>query len=162
MAPGQPLSVAYRLYIYAVHGFVAEVIFTAMWQLIAHGNIQLPGNTSVWAFPIYGVSTLGIECMYVRLHKRLPMVARAVVYTLWAYFCEFVAGWLLGLANARPWDYTPFEGHIMGIITLEYAPLWFLAVIISETIIIRHTLQLRWAVAPCSDGLVKDKLQWSN
>ncbi|MBN3298485.1 T229B protein, partial [Amia calva] len=84
-----------------------------------------------------------MEKMYLHLRSRCPLLARALLYTLWTYAWEFGTGSLLRLFGACPWDYSAFRGNFMGLVTLEYAPLWFLASIVAEQLIIRSTLQLR-------------------
>jgi uncharacterized membrane protein len=40
---------------------------------------------------------------------------------------EYLTGWLIRKLTGRcPWDYSQFRGNIRGIITLEYAPVWFI------------------------------------
>ena len=78
--------------------------------------------------------------MYFRLRDQVPFLIRILIYTLWTYLWEFSTGFLLKQFGACPWDYTPFHGDFMGIITLEYAPLWFLGNIIGELVIMKYTL----------------------
>jgi uncharacterized membrane protein len=54
-------------------------------------------------------------------------VLRGLVYLLGIWLVEFSVGWLLRkLTGKCPWDYSNFPGNIRGIITLEYAPVWFI------------------------------------
>ncbi|XP_014664281.1 PREDICTED: transmembrane protein 229B-like [Priapulus caudatus] len=158
----QPLSVVGRLYIYALHGYLAEVLFTATWEFVVNFNWKFPGCTSVWALFIYGVNTLVIEQMYLRLQGKRNILVRGLIYTLWTYAWEFGIGYLLKYFDACPWDYTPFDGDFMGLITLEYAPLWFVGSLLSEKFVIRYTTQLRWPQSAYKEtwsinGLVKSK-----
>lgn len=141
----QPISTLGRLYIYAIHGYVTEVMFTATWEFVVNLNWKFPGNTSVWSLVIYGLSTLIIEKMYIHLRDRMPLLLRACVYMVWTYCWEFSTGYILKHFDACPWDYTPFEGDFMGLVTLEYAPLWFIGGIVGEQIVIKNTLRLHWA-----------------
>ena len=143
------LSTLERLYIYAIHGFVTEVLFTAAWQVAVGIDWKLPGNTSVWSLPIYGVSTLVVERLYVALQRRgCPLLGRAVVYTLWTYAWELSTGFVLRQFDACPWDYSAFSGALFsGLITLEYALLWFIGGIVAERVIIRCSLRLSWVTA---------------
>ncbi|ESO06684.1 hypothetical protein HELRODRAFT_64291 [Helobdella robusta] len=140
----EPISVWGRLYIYAIHGYVTEVMFTAAWEFVVNYNWKFPGMTSVWALFIYGLSTLIIEKLYFVMKDRLPLLARALIYTVWTYCWEFSTGYVLKQFNACPWDYTPFENDFMGLVTLEYAPLWFIGSIIAEQVVIKQTNRLRW------------------
>ena len=143
-APLAPLSTIYRFYIYAIHGYVTEVMFTAAWEFVVNLNWKFPGNTSVWSLFIYGISTLILERMYLRLKGRVPLLVRCLIYTVWTYCWEFSTGYVLKQFDACPWDYTPFEGDFMGLVTLEYAPLWFIGAMVGEQIVIKNTLRLYW------------------
>jgi uncharacterized membrane protein len=147
-----PLTAAGRFYIYAIHGYVSEIMFTAAWEFVVNQNWKFPGNTSVWAMPIYGMSTFVIEKLYLSLHARgVPLLARAFIYTLWTYVWEFSTGYVLKQFDACPWDYTPFEGDFMGLITLEYAPLWFAAGILCEKVVVKYTRRLHLGPAATCD-----------
>jgi hypothetical protein len=41
------LAMWLRLYIYGLHGFFIEILFTAGWEFIVSGNWKLPGNCMV-------------------------------------------------------------------------------------------------------------------
>lgn len=139
------LSTLWRFYVYAIHGYVTEIMFTATWEFVINLNWKFPGNTSVWALPIYGFSTLVIEQMYLHLReKNVPLFVRALIYTVWTYSWEFSTGYILKKFDACPWDYTPFEGDFMGLVTLEYAPLWFFGSLFCEQIIIKYTRAVYW------------------
>ncbi len=144
----QALSLLARFYIYAIHGYVTEVMFTAAWEFVVHLNWKFPGNSSVWAMLIYGTSTLVLEQMYLRLHHVVPLLGRGLLYTAWTYCWEFSTGYLLSQFGACPWDYSPFQLDFMGLVTLEYAPLWFVGGILAEKLVITYTLQLRWTAEP--------------
>ena len=54
-------------------------------------------------------------------------VLRGLMYLLGIWLIEFITGWLLRrLTGKCPWDYSHFRGNIKGIITPQYAPVWFL------------------------------------
>ncbi len=156
-----PISMLGRFYIYALHGYATEVMFTAVWEFVVNVNWKLPGNSSVWAFFIYGISSLVIEQMYLRLKAAgIPLLLRAILYTIWTYTWEFSTGWVLKQFNACPWDYTPFDGDFMGLVTLEYAPAWYLGNICMDLIVVHYTLQLTWGTRTLhasSNGDVKHR-----
>ena len=158
----QPLSRFSRFYIYAIHGYVTEVMFTAAWEFVINLNWKFPGNTSVWSLFTYGLSALVLEQMYFCLRTKLPLPLRALVYTIWGYFWEFSTGYILKQFNACPWDYSNFEGDFMGLVTLEYFPAWYVAAIIGEKLVINYTLQLHWGPSqfnsiPRANGAVKQR-----
>ncbi|GFN85048.1 transmembrane protein 229b-like [Plakobranchus ocellatus] len=132
-----------KLHIYALHGYATEVMFTALWEFVVNLNWKFPGITSVWSFPIYGFSGMVCERMYEHMSQRgYPLIVRGLVYTLWTYCWEFSTGLILKQFGACPWDYTPFHGDFMGLVTLEYAPLWFLGAILQEKVILYYTRRL--------------------
>ncbi|KAM3912248.1 transmembrane protein 229B-like [Leptodactylus fuscus] len=144
MDSGEPLCLLYRFYIYAIHGYMCEIPFTAVFDFFASDrDWRLRGVSSVWAPFIYGVAMLGVEYMYVLLRLQCGLLVRSIVYTLWCYLCEFSSGWILRCFGACPWDYSHYKYNYKGLVTLEYAPLWFISCILLEKFLIWHTLQLR-------------------
>ncbi|KAK6183007.1 hypothetical protein SNE40_010564 [Patella caerulea] len=150
-----PLTSLGRFYIYAIHGYATEVMFTAIWEFVVNLNWKFPGNTSVWSFPMYGLSLLMVEYLYLRLRHNTPVYVRALIYTIWTYLWEFSTGYVLKYFDACPWDYTPFEGDFMGLVTLEYFPFWYFGSIFLEQVIIRYTRRLYFG--PSSDIFESDK-----
>ncbi|KAL4656159.1 transmembrane protein 229b-like [Arapaima gigas] len=140
----EPLTPLSRWYLYAIHGYFCEVMFTAAWEFVVHFNWKFPGVTSVWALFIYGTCILIVERMYLRLRGCCPVLLRCVIYTLWTYLWEFGTGLLLRQFDACPWDYSQFRYNFMGLITAEYALPWFCASFIVERLVIRNTLRLRF------------------
>ncbi|KAE8585879.1 hypothetical protein XENTR_v10021491 [Xenopus tropicalis] len=143
MRSPEPLGLLSRFYIYAIHGYVCEILFTAVWDFVSSGDWRFQGVTSVWALFIYGTAMLGIEHMYLVLQHRCSTVTRCLLYTLWAYLCELSSGSILKGLGACPWDYSHFRYNYQGLVTLEYAPFWFMGCIILEKLLIWHTLRLR-------------------
>uniref|UniRef100_A0A8C5MIP8 Transmembrane protein 229B n=1 Tax=Leptobrachium leishanense TaxID=445787 RepID=A0A8C5MIP8_9ANUR len=138
-----PLGVLSRLYIYAIHGYVCEILFTATMDFAASGDWRFRGVTSIWALFIYGAAMLGVERMYLALRFHCGFIVRALLYTLWVYVCEFSSGCFLKGFGACPWDYSHYRYNYAGLVTLEYAPFWFLGCILLEKMLIWHTLRLR-------------------
>lgn len=126
----------YRLYFWGAHGVFGEVIFTGVWEFVVTGKWQLMGVSSIWSFLTYGV---GIFCFgeAVRnwlIKRDLSVPVRCLVYVLCVYAWEFAVGALLGYFGACPWDYTAFDYDVMGLIALEYAPLWYLGGVYFEVL----------------------------
>ncbi|KAI1237829.1 hypothetical protein IHE44_0013916 [Lamprotornis superbus] len=144
MAAAEPLTAFSRWYLYAIHGYFCEVMFTAAWEFVVNFNWKFPGVTSVWALFIYGTSILIVEKMYLYLKDKCNILVRCFIYTLWTYLWEFTTGLILRQFNACPWDYSQFDFDFMGLITLEYAIPWFCASFIMEQLVIRNTLRLRF------------------
>lgn len=74
--------------------------------------------------------------------RGVPLIIRGLVYTFWTYCWEFSTGYILKQFGACPWDYTPFHGDFMGLVTLEYAPLWFLGAIVHEQLIMYYSRRI--------------------
>ncbi|XP_016424243.1 transmembrane protein 229b [Sinocyclocheilus rhinocerous] len=140
----EPLTALSRWYLYAIHGYFCEVMFTAAWEFVVNCNWKFPGVTSVWALFIYGTCILIVERMYLCLRDRCNVLLRCIIYTLWTYLWEFGTGLLLRQFDACPWDYSEFKYNFMGLITAEYAVPWFCASFIVERLVIRNTLRLRF------------------
>jgi uncharacterized membrane protein len=118
----------YRLYFWGVHGVFVEVVFTAIWELVAVGNPRLMGQSSLWSFLIYGLGAFfGAELLReMMIARRVPLWARCLLYLPMTYCWEFLTGAVLRLFGACPWDYSQFDYDVMGLITMEYAPLWLM------------------------------------
>ena len=139
------MSIYWRWYIYALHGYATEIMFTAMWEFVFNLNWKLMGNTSIWIMPIYGISGLVAEKIYLFCTKRnMPLYQRGVCYLMWTYFWEFTSGFVLKQFDLCPWDYSHYDADFMGLITLEYAPLWYLLSLFLDRFVLKYTLKLYW------------------
>ncbi|CAF0752784.1 unnamed protein product [Brachionus calyciflorus] len=125
-----------KFYLYGLQGIFTEVVYTALYDTIADKNRKLIGVSSVWAFLIYAASHLVIEKMSAFLIKKnISILFRAFVYVLWTFVWEFSTGFILQMFNACPWYYE-FSYNFMGLVTLEYAPLWYIGSIFAEQVTI--------------------------
>ncbi|KAJ1109045.1 hypothetical protein NDU88_006414 [Pleurodeles waltl] len=144
MRGSEPLGTLSRWYIYAIHGYFCEVMFTAIYEFILTQDWKFTGVTSIWALFIYGTFMLVVEKMYLRLKDHYSTFTRCLLYTLWIYMWEFSTGLALRQFNACPWDYSHYNYHFMGLITLEYAIFWFLGALLLEKMVIWNILRLRF------------------
>ncbi|CAL1577162.1 unnamed protein product [Knipowitschia caucasica] len=147
-APSSPpplfLSPITRLYIYALHGLLCELVFTSFWDLPRTRDLRLLGHSSLWSLPMYSLALLAIEKLRNLLLSRntwLPF--RLVAYTLFIYLWELSWGAGLTLLRACPWDYSGFTYNFKGLVTLEYAPFWAVAALIAEKFVIKNTLRFQ-------------------
>lgn len=138
----EPLSPLCRWYIYAIHGYFAEVMFTATWDFIVDRDWKFRGVTSIWALFIYGTGGIILERLYLLLRDRCSLLARGFLYTLFIYLWEFSTGFVLRSFGACPWDYSGFRYNFMGLITLEYCVFWFVGSLLLERIVIVNVLRL--------------------
>ncbi|KAM6956175.1 transmembrane protein 229b [Aplochiton taeniatus] len=140
----RPLSLLARLYVYALHGCLCEVGFTALCDWWDTQDRRLAGHTSLWALPMYALAIYFLELLRSRLlAKRLPILLRLIAYTLFIYLWEFSWGVGLTMLGACPWDYSGFRYNLAGLVTLEYALPWALAAFLAEQQVIKHTLRIQ-------------------
>lgn len=117
-------------------GWCMEIFWTGLHSLAA-GQKTLTGKTSLLMFPIYGCAAI-IGSVYPKL-SFLPFFYRGLLYTFGFYIVEFASGSLLKHFHMCPWDYSgaPLQYH--GVIRLDYAPLWFIAGLIFEKILVKSS-----------------------
>ncbi|XP_028323575.1 transmembrane protein 229B-like [Gouania willdenowi] len=140
----QPLSALARLYLYALHGCLCEVAFTALWDWCSTQDRRLPGHSSLWALPMYATAIYLMERLRAwLLEQRLPLPVRLTTYILFIYLWELSWGSGLSLLSACPWDYSGYRYNLGGLVTLEYALPWAVAAFIAEQHVIRNTLRIR-------------------
>ena len=118
-----------RLYFWGVHGIFAEILFTGIWEFAVTGKYSLMGVSSIWSFLTYGLGTfLVAEPLHeIVISFKFNWLSRGIIYVAITYIWEFTVGAILSYFGACPWDYTDFDYDIMGLVTMEYAPAWFLA-----------------------------------
>ena len=141
---GQPLPFSkhtslpwyYRLYFFGLHGFFDEIVFTSLHDFIFEDrDIRLRGHSSLYSFLIYGLGSLQCEYIYFRyLKNRVGLLGRSFFYVFFGFSWEFFTGLLLSSISACPWDYSHKPYNVMGLITLDYAPLWIMAGWMQEAI----------------------------
>jgi uncharacterized membrane protein len=125
-----------------------------MFQTLMYTIIIVLGYTSVWSLAIYGMSGMIMEHIYAACKRsRVPLLLRGICYLLWVYMWEFSTGFILKQFDACPWDYSEFSYNVQGLITFEYAPLWFFVSILMERVVIAHVSELQWATSSSHNGL---------
>ncbi|XP_028983091.1 transmembrane protein 229B-like isoform X2 [Betta splendens] len=140
----RPLSALARLYMYALHGCLCELAFTAAWDWCGTRDWRLAGHSSLWALPMYATALYLMESLRARLLTRhQPLPVRLMAYTVFIYVWEFSWGTGLRLLGACPWDYSGYRFNLRGLVTLEYALPWAVAAFIAEQHVIRNTLRIR-------------------
>ena len=112
-----------RFIFYGLIGWAMEVFWTGLHSLMRK-DYRLIGNTSLWMFPIYGMTILLEPLFFFFLPT--PLALRGGIYMLCIFIAEFASGWYLRrMIGACPWDYSACKFNIMGLIRLDYAPIWF-------------------------------------
>ena len=123
-----------RMLIYGMLGFSYEIVFTSLFDFVSSNftNFAFKGYSSLWSFLIYGSCSFCGEQVYFYSKKRLSIFLRGLIYIQMAYTWEFIGGLILNQFSARTWDYTHYKYDVMGLIALEYAPLWFCSGLMQE------------------------------
>ncbi|MEE8424857.1 MAG: hypothetical protein V3S11_03465 [Elusimicrobiota bacterium] len=111
-----------------------EVVFTAVADGIKKRDLSLTGKTYLWMAPIYAV----VYPAFVLLWPTIggwPWFARGGLYVVLVYSVEFASGWILRRSlGACPWDYGRARWAVDGLIRLDYAPAWFGATMLYESL----------------------------
>ena len=115
-------------------GWCLEILWTGLHSFRVRDQ-KLTGHSSLWMFPIYGCAAFLKPLM-----RKLSSVAlwkRGLIYMICIYMGEYFSGRLLFLKNACPWNYEKSPWNIHRVIRLDFAPLWFMAGLIFEQLLLR-------------------------
>lgn len=123
-------SMITRYIIYGFLGWNMEIIWTGLSSVFV-GNRDLMGHTSVWMFFIYG-SAVFLEPIHYHI-KKFNWFVRGAIWTALIFAIEFTSGIILKSFGINAWEYTG-SASILGVIRLDYAPLWFAVGLIYERI----------------------------
>lgn len=113
-------------------GWCLEIIFTAF-HSFRRRDLKLPGITSVWMFPIYGMAAFLAPVS--RLLKGRNFIFRGLVYTGIIFCAEFSTGTLLNKRDLCPWNYAGSRWNLGKVIRLDYAPCWFFSGLLFERLL---------------------------
>ncbi len=121
-------------------GWFLEIIFTAF-HAFRRRDYKLPGATSVWMFPIYGLAALLAPVC--RLLKNRSVLCRGLTYTGLIFTGEFLTGMWLNRRELCPWNYERARWNLGKVIRLDYAPFWFLTGLLFERLLRENDPSLR-------------------
>ncbi len=112
-----------RFLTFGVLGWCIEILWTGLQSLLA-GDGALTAKTYLWMFPIYGLAAFAAPfCLLLR--RYCPLWQRLGLYCFTIFLVEFGTGALLRLlVGVCPWDYGQTPLSLLGLIRLDYAPLW--------------------------------------
>ncbi len=113
-------------------GWCIEILFTSF-DSFRRRDLRLIGQTSIWMFPIYGMSILILPLS--RLCRKQSALCRGIIYMFSIFTVEYVSGRLLRSRKLCPWDYSRSKYNINGVIRLDYAIWWFLTGLLYEKIL---------------------------
>lgn len=135
------LDVLQKIFSYGCLGLLVEVFFTGAVSLYRR-NWRATSQTYLWMLPIYGIGGVTLEAIQTTLNWH--WFAMAFVYVPLIYAFEFVSGWTLKRIIGRcPWDYGSTRYSVMGLIRLDYAPLWLLVAMLFYPVSIGLTQVLK-------------------
>ena len=107
-------------------GWIAEIIFTGLIDIVKNKRFSLTSTTYLWMFPIYGL----LAFLYPPLHDFIAgyeWYIRGAIYMFAFFIVEYVTGWILLKATGNyVWHYTS-KFNLSGLIQLPHAPVWFFA-----------------------------------
>ena len=113
-----------RFVLYGLGGWCGEVVFTALTESLPRRDWRLVGTTYLWMFFIYG----SIAFLYEPVHdliRDLPLLVRALIWSLGFTTVELISGWLIARLIGRcPWDYSEKRFAINPYIRWDYFPVW--------------------------------------
>ena len=114
---------AKRFMLFGILGWCAEILWTGFCSFLL-GDAALTARTYLWMFPIYGLAGLSLP-LFLAFRRYCPLWQRVGFYVFAIFTVEFVTGFFLRwLTGVCPWDYGDRRFSVMGLIRLDYAPLW--------------------------------------
>ncbi|XP_038834174.1 transmembrane protein 229A-like [Salvelinus namaycush] len=124
--PNNGLPDVVRFLFFGMHGFLDEILFTSIFNLVEKSDRTMSGHTSLWSFLMYGSCSFVVEKLYLHLHFRRGWSTwrRLPIYICFIYTWEFCWGLALRQYGACSWDYSHYPFNFMGLITLLYLPGW--------------------------------------
>lgn len=115
-----------RFILYGLGGWCGEVIFTALTDSLPRRDWRLMGTTFLWMFPIYGLLVVLYEPTH-DLIRDMPMLVRALIWSLGFTAVEWLSGWLIARITGRcPWDYSGKRFAINPYIRWDFFLVWAL------------------------------------
>lgn len=115
-----------RFVLYGLGGWCGEVVFTALTDSLPRSDWRLLGTTYLWMFPIYGLIAILYEPVH-DLIRDMPLIGRAVVWSLGFTAVELVSGWTIKQLTGRcPWDYSEKRFAINAYIRWDFFLVWAL------------------------------------
>jgi len=120
-----------RFFIYGLLGWSMEIFWTGLHSFIT-GDLRLAGFTNLWMFLIYGCAVFLGPIHDAIYGWKWPV--RGLIWVVIIWGIEYASGLLLvSMLGVYPWKYTgPYA--IDGLVTLAYAPAWFVAGLIFERV----------------------------
>jgi uncharacterized membrane protein len=113
-----------RFVLYGLGGWCGEVVYTALTESLPKRDWRLVGTTFLWMFPIYGLIAVFYEPIH-DLIRDVPVLGRALIWSLGFTAVEFITGWLIERMTGRcPWDYSGRRFAINAYIRWDFFIVW--------------------------------------
>ncbi len=108
-----------------------EIIWTGL-DSLRSGDITLTGNSNLWMLLVYGLAVF-LEPLH-DIIRGWNFFVRGILWVVLIWGLEYSTGLLLHtLLGVYPWFYSgPLA--VDGLVTLSYAPAWFVAGMVFERI----------------------------
>lgn len=120
-----------RFLIYGIIGWGMEIIWTSL-DSLRNGDMRLIGYSNFWMLFIYGMAVF-LEPLH-DVMKKWNIFLRGSIWVVLIWGIEYSSGLLLNsLLGVYPWFYSD-RLAVDGLVTLSYAPAWFLAGLIFERV----------------------------
>lgn len=118
-----------RFFLYGALGWCGEILWTAVLDKVS-GRTKgwlLMGETTLWAFPMYGLIAFLYEPLHDALRSQFFLV-RALVFLVGFWIVEYIGGWLIWkIDGKKPWDYSLSPGgSLNGLIRWNFVVVWSL------------------------------------
>jgi uncharacterized membrane protein len=128
-------GMAFRFLVYGALGWCGEILWTALTRRIrgTERGWRLVGDTSLWAFPMYGAAVLLYEPVHNLMLGQFILI-RAGVYLLGFWLVEYLGGWVVWkISGIKPWDYSASPGgSLNGLIRWNFVLVWPLIGLLAE------------------------------
>lgn len=120
-----------RFFFYGIAGWGIEIIWTGIGSLIS-GDLRLVGHSNLWMLLIYGCAIF-LEPIHHAIAD-WPWFLRGLLWVLLIWGIEYASGLILFLVlGVHPWYYVD-RLAVNGFITIAYAPAWFVAGMVFESL----------------------------
>lgn len=132
------IYLAERILQWGCLGFIIEVFFTGIHSVFVKKSLLAESRTYLWMILVYGTGGLFLEILCIALGWN-PLL-KSMVSMVAIFGVEFMWGWLFEfMLGVCPWKYLGVDGRnhplsVLGYIRLDYAPYWYMLVIIFNTL----------------------------
>jgi uncharacterized membrane protein len=117
----------FRFCVYGVLGWCGEILWTAITRRLRGevNNWLLLGETSLWAFPMYGAAVFLFEPLH-HLVRDANFLVRGLIYLAGFWTVEYIGGWVVWkITGDKPWDYSRSPGgSLNGLIRWNFFLVW--------------------------------------